>query len=173
MFLIVVDVYTKWPEIFPVNTATSDVIIEKPRLTFATHSLPEVMVTDNGTCFTSQGIKTFMRRSGIQYWMSAPYHPASNGLAERATQTLSKLGLAAKLDEVSVSLQDNNVDIACITETWCSNKVPDAAISLADWTTILRDRQTGGSAVESSATSGMAFLTTIGRSWTARIIGPQ
>ena len=90
MFLIVVDVYTKWPEIFPVNTATSDVIIEKPRLTFATHSLPEVMVTDNGTCFTSQGIETFMRRSGIQYRMSAPYHPASNGLAERAVQTFKR-----------------------------------------------------------------------------------
>ena len=52
-------------------------------------------------------------------------------------------GLAAKLDEVSVTLQDNHVDIVCITETWCSNKVPDAAISLADWTTIRRDRQDG------------------------------
>lgn len=52
-------------------------------------------------------------------------------------------GLAAKLDEVSVLCEDNHVDIACITETWCSNKVPDAAITLRGYTALRRDRQDG------------------------------
>ena len=46
------------------NNATRDVITEKLRVSFATHSLSEVVVTDNGTYFTSQDIETFMRRNG-------------------------------------------------------------------------------------------------------------
>lgn len=52
-------------------------------------------------------------------------------------------GLASKLDEVSALCKDNHVDIACITETWCSSKVPDAAVTLSGYTTIRRDRQDG------------------------------
>lgn len=90
MFLILVDSHSKWLEIYPVTHATSQITIMKMRQCFSTHGLPKMIVTDNGTCFTSEEFKIFMKRNGIQHVMSAPYHPSSNGLAERAVQTFKE-----------------------------------------------------------------------------------
>ena len=57
---------------------------------FATHGLPEILVWDNGTVFTSTEFQEFVRLNGIHHITSVPYHPASNGLAERAVQTLKQ-----------------------------------------------------------------------------------
>ena len=53
MFLIIIDAQSKWIEVFKPTTCTSEVTIEKFRQGFATHGIPDVLVTDNGTCFTS------------------------------------------------------------------------------------------------------------------------
>ena len=95
MFLVVVDSFSKWLEVAVVSAATSRNTIDKLREMFARHGIPETMVTDNGTPFTSSEFQTFVDRNGIQHCRSAPYHPASNGLAERAVHTL-KRGLMAQ-----------------------------------------------------------------------------
>ena len=84
MILIIVDAHLEWMEAHAVNSATSQATIEKLQLVFPTHGLPEVIVSDNGTAFTSEGFAAFVRRNGIRHLTSAPYHPALNGLAERA-----------------------------------------------------------------------------------------
>ena len=58
------------------------------------------MVEDNDTCFTSDEFNVFMRNNGTKHIKSAPYHPFTNGLAERAVQTL-KQGLK-QLKQVSI-----------------------------------------------------------------------
>ena len=55
---------------------------------FATHGQPETLVTDNGSCFTSAESQEFTQRNGIRHIRTSPYHPSSNGLAERSVQTL-------------------------------------------------------------------------------------
>ena len=87
MFLIVVDAFTKWLEVKPVKSATTT---DQLRSIFATHGLPEMLVTDNGTVFTSMEFQQFMKRNGIRHVKTAPYHPASNGLAERAVQAFKE-----------------------------------------------------------------------------------
>ena len=104
MILIIVDAHSKWMEAHAVNSATSQATIEKLQLVFATHGLPEVIVSDNGTAFTSEEFAAFVRRNGIRHLTSAPYHPASNGLAERAVQTL-KNALKKGTDGVSLETQ--------------------------------------------------------------------
>lgn len=90
MFLVLVDAHSKWMEVVPVHAATSTVTIEKLRAIFATHGLPERVVTDNGSVFTSADFEYFMQQNGITHVRTAPYHPASNGLAERAVQTFKR-----------------------------------------------------------------------------------
>ena len=87
MFLVTVDAHSKWLDIHTVNVATSSATVAHLRTLFATHGLPETVVTDNGSVFTSQEFEDFMHRNGIHHSRSAPYHPATNGLAERAVQT--------------------------------------------------------------------------------------
>ena len=73
-----------------VNSATSTISIQKLRSMFATHGLPRVVVSDNGSVLTSNKFQEFMTKNGIHHIRSAPYHPASNGLAERVVQTLKE-----------------------------------------------------------------------------------
>ena len=87
MYLIVVDAYSKWVEIAVARTATSEATIEGLREMFATHGVPDTLVSDNGSCFTSEQFLNFCNRNNITHITSAPFHPASNGLAERAVQT--------------------------------------------------------------------------------------
>uniref|UniRef100_A0A3B3SKQ2 Gypsy retrotransposon integrase-like protein 1 n=1 Tax=Paramormyrops kingsleyae TaxID=1676925 RepID=A0A3B3SKQ2_9TELE len=91
MFLILVDAYSKWIDAHVVNRSTSAVTIECLRQSFSQQGIPEIVVSDNGTCFTSAEFREFMQKNGIRHITTAPYHPASNGLAERAVQTVKSL----------------------------------------------------------------------------------
>ena len=64
--------------------------IEKLRVTFANHGLPEIVVSDNGPAFLSKEFEEFMKRNGLRHVKSAPYHPSTNGLVERAVQTFKR-----------------------------------------------------------------------------------
>ena len=52
----VVDAHSKWIEVSIVNSATSVSIIQKLRSMVATHGLPKVVVSDNGSVFTSSNL---------------------------------------------------------------------------------------------------------------------
>ena len=90
MFLVVVDAYSKWLDVRTVPAATSNNTMKVLRSIFATHGLPEMIVSDNGSTFTSQEFRMFLKQNGVRHICSAPYHPASNGLVERAVQTLKR-----------------------------------------------------------------------------------
>ena len=85
-FLIITDSYSKWLEVLPTSANSLDTI-EKLRMVFATHGLPEQCVTDNGSPFTSMDFETFLQNNGIKHIRTSPYHAASNGMAERMVQT--------------------------------------------------------------------------------------
>ena len=63
---------------------------------FARYGIPRQLVSDNGPQFTSAPFAAFLARNGVRHVRVAPYHPSSNGAAERAVQTV-KNGLKAAL----------------------------------------------------------------------------
>ena len=90
MFLVLVDVHSKWMDVHLMHSITSAKTIEKLHIILANHGIPRKVVTDNGPTFTSYEFQVFMQKNGIAHVKSAPYHPSSNGLA---VQTL-KRGIA-------------------------------------------------------------------------------
>ena len=72
------------------TSITASRTIEKLRMIFATHDLPTKIVTDNGPTFISHEFRDFLKECGILHVTSAPYHPATNGLAEHGVQTLKQ-----------------------------------------------------------------------------------
>nr|XP_037270564.1 uncharacterized protein K02A2.6-like [Rhipicephalus microplus] len=87
-FLVIVDAFSKWIEVFPVSSTSAEATISALRIAFAQHGLPDVIVSDNGPAFTSAQYLEFLTRNGIRRMLVPPYHPASNGVAERVVQTV-------------------------------------------------------------------------------------
>ncbi|XP_054267315.1 uncharacterized protein K02A2.6-like [Macrosteles quadrilineatus] len=98
-FLLIVDSHSKWIEVFFMSSTTSNKTIEKLRHCFAAYGLPCTVVTDGGPQFTSAEFKEFLRSNGVHHVFSPPYHPPSNGLAERAVQTVKDAFLKQMLHD--------------------------------------------------------------------------
>ena len=90
MFLVLIDAHSKWIDAQMMQSITASKTIEKLRIVFSSHGLPRKVVTDNGPTFVSEEFKTFMKGNGIKHVTTAPYHPSSNGQAERAVQIVKQ-----------------------------------------------------------------------------------
>ena len=90
MFLVVIDAHSKWIEVFPMSHAIALTTVQHLRQLFAQFGIPDSIVSDNGTQFTAQEFQDFCKSNRIQHIRSSPYHPSSNGLAERAVQVFKQ-----------------------------------------------------------------------------------
>ncbi|XP_041353242.1 uncharacterized protein K02A2.6-like isoform X1 [Gigantopelta aegis] len=103
MYLVVVDSHSKWPEVFIMKATTAEKTNEILRGLFCRYGLLLQIVSDNGPQFVSAEFKYFLEMNEVQHILSAPYHPATNGLAERFVQTfkhaLRKLKSADNLQQ--------------------------------------------------------------------------
>ena len=98
MILVVVDAFSKWIEAVTMRTTTARRTVEELRKVFARYGLPLQIVSDNGTQFTAEEFATFVKMNGIRHIRTAPFHPQSNGAAEKAVQKV-KNGLRANQNE--------------------------------------------------------------------------
>ena len=88
MVLVIIDATSKFMDAHVMSGSSTNATLDKLRHTFALHGLPRCIVSDNGPSFASEDFNTFCLQNGIKHVKVSPYHPASNGLAERAVQTL-------------------------------------------------------------------------------------
>ena len=88
--LIVVDSFSKWPEIFKCKRPT--VTVTKCFLTemVCAFRSTRLFVSDNGAQFTGSEFKTFCKTLGIDQITTSSYHPRSNGQAERFVDTFKR-----------------------------------------------------------------------------------
>ncbi|UYV69343.1 K02A2.6-like, partial [Cordylochernes scorpioides] len=103
-FLIVVDSMSKWPEAIIMDHCTATATVRVLRSLFAVHGLPDQVVSDNGRMFVGHEFQEFLRMNGVRHITSAPYHPQTNGQAERVVQTLKQLIRKNGWENISVTL---------------------------------------------------------------------
>ncbi|XP_054731489.1 uncharacterized protein K02A2.6-like [Anastrepha obliqua] len=103
-YLVVIDAYSKWPEVIRTKSITTALTIFSLNEMFARFGLPKTIVSDNGTQFTSHQFQQFVAEHGIQHIRSSPYHPMSNGQAERFVDTFKRA--LKKLNGEGVSAQN-------------------------------------------------------------------
>ena len=95
-YLIIVDSFTKWPEVFKCKNPTTEFTIKILHELFARFGVVDCLVSDNGTQFTSGDFKEFMDTFQVNNITTPTYHPRSNGQAERFVDTLKRALKKAK-----------------------------------------------------------------------------
>lgn len=102
MMFVAVDAYSKWPIVKLMKSTTANMTVEVLRSIFSDCGIPDMIVSDNGPQFKSEEFSNFLQKNGVKHVTSAPYHPKSNGLAERFVQSVKQSIKASKHDEGSL-----------------------------------------------------------------------
>ena len=92
-YLIIVDYFSGFWEIDPLENTTASHIIRNMKMQFARHGIPDVCVSDNGPQFTAHEYKKFSKQ-----WIASnsPRYPKSNGKVENAVGAAKRLMKKAK-----------------------------------------------------------------------------
>lgn len=96
--LVIVDAMSNYPEVHLTANMESSTVISRLRRTFSQWGVPRTLVTDNGPSFISAETTQWLKAVGCNHLTTPPYHPQSNGVAERFVRTVkesvSALGLS-------------------------------------------------------------------------------
>ena len=88
--LIVVDSFSRYPEVEIVHSTSARAVIPKFDSIFARHGICDVLKTDNGPPFSGHEFKMFAQSYGFIHKKITPRWPQANGLAEKFVSTIKK-----------------------------------------------------------------------------------
>ncbi len=89
-YLLVVDYFSKFPEVALLQDKTASSVISNLKAIFGRHGIPDVLMADNMP-FSSYRMQTFAEEWNFRIITSSPTYAQSNGQAERAIQTVKHL----------------------------------------------------------------------------------
>ena len=101
--MLMVDYFSKYPEVFPVSSKTADATIKVMQSVFLRLGIPNTVVAANMP-FNSAEFKNFSLVWNFTLGTSSLNFPQSNGLVERNVQTIKRVIRKAKESNVSVYL---------------------------------------------------------------------
>ena len=89
--LTLVDYATRYPEAVPLKNIDTETVAESFFDMYSRVEVPEEVLSDLGTQFTSYCMKEVSRLLSIRRPTTFPYHPACNGLVEKFNGTLKRM----------------------------------------------------------------------------------
>ena len=90
-YLLVVDYFSRFPEVIKLTSTTAQSIIVALKSLFARYGIPQEVISDNGPQYPSQEFADFAKQYVFKHTTSSPHFPQSNGQAERGVKTVKKL----------------------------------------------------------------------------------
>jgi transposase InsO family protein len=89
--ICMVDYFTRYCEAQAVNEQSTHTVLQAVyKQVICRHGVPNVLISDNGSPYTSEVAKQMFNRLGIKRHYSSAYHPQSNGAVERFNRTLKE-----------------------------------------------------------------------------------
>lgn len=108
--LVLVDSLTKYTQLFPCKTTNTVAVLRILDRFCTERGIPERIVSDRGTCFTSHAFETFCDDRGIRHTLNSTRHPQANGQVERANRTILTLLSVTTSDHTSWDTQLRQVE---------------------------------------------------------------
>ena len=90
-YLIIVDYFSRYPELALLNSTTSTDVITHMKSCFLRHGIPDIVMSDNGPQFKSADFIKFSLRYGFKHQTSSPRYPQANGEIEWSVKTVKSL----------------------------------------------------------------------------------
>ena len=96
--LVVIDEYSRYPEVEITSSTSGPATIPVIDKIFATHGIPESVKTDGGPPFNGHEFAMYSRWAGFTHRKVSPEDPEANGLAEAFMKTVKKTWHAARIE---------------------------------------------------------------------------
>ena len=90
LLLVVIDRYSRYPEVEIVRSTKSSVVIPKLDKIFAVHSIPFELTSDSGPPFSGDEFARYLKLLSVKFTPSTPKWPQGNAEVEGFMQPLSK-----------------------------------------------------------------------------------
>lgn len=91
-YAMIMDYLTKWPVVKHLgNFTSSQAVIRALEGVFSDFGLPEQLISDNDSQFTSSEFKEFCSGNQITHSTSSPLHASGNGQVERTIGTVKAM----------------------------------------------------------------------------------
>lgn len=87
-FISIVDSFSKYAQMYPLESAQAVIIAEKLLTYFTHHGVPEMIISDNGGEFKNAIVQEMLELHKVQVHFTSSQHPESNGIAERFHSTI-------------------------------------------------------------------------------------
>ena len=100
--LVIIDVFSRYPMIFPMRDMTVSSVIKQFGHFFSLFGFPDAVLSDRGSQFESKEFIDYLRSYGIKKLRTNAFHASGNGICERFHKTIKK-SMIACLDEHSLS----------------------------------------------------------------------
>ena len=99
-YLTVVEYYSDFVEVSELEDTTSRAVIQVLKEQFSRHGIPDTVVSDNGSQYSSHEFHEFSLSWEFNHVISSPHYPKSNGKAESSVKTVKQLFKKADRDGI-------------------------------------------------------------------------
>jgi transposase InsO family protein len=103
-YLLIADYYSRFPVLRSVSNLGANLLVSTLKTIFSEYGMPEELVSDQGTQFTSAQYRTMAKQYNIKITHSSPRYPQSNGFIEAMVKVVKQI-----LEKCKVSGSDAHV----------------------------------------------------------------
>lgn len=90
-YMVTVDYFSIFFEVDRLYDLKATTVIKKLKAHMARYGIPDEVISDCGSQYTSREFKAFTRKYGFKHVTTSPYHHQSNGKAESAVKEVQRI----------------------------------------------------------------------------------